>query len=241
MYGAINWAFQHAPNSLVYWQHRLRRGHRIQNWVNTAYYIIHIPKTGGQSIAEAYGFLSPGHFVYSDLPSEVRERLRAKPHLAVIRCPLARIRSTFRYAVMLRERFPTTSLAGLAQDRALSTFVKSLPSLKIESHYFLRPAVGFFRGAPLDRLHLIPFEHLQAGIDEFHDKLGIERIRLPHKNRTEDVIELDVSLDEEAEAVLRQLYGADFDLYEAINDRPLSVAVDHLGDPAAGAWGRLRA
>jgi len=229
MYAAINWAFSHAPNRLVYLQHRMRVGHRRNAWIEADYYVIHVPKTGGQSIAEAHGLLTPGHFVYSDLPAGFIATIRHRPHVAVIRSPIGRLRSTFRYAKMLRLGWPTTSLAGLAKYETFSDFAKSLPEQKVGTHYFLRPAVRFFDQAPLDRLSLIPFEHLQSGLDQLHDRLGLTRISLPHKNQTKDLVDLDLSLDEDAEAIVRAVYEEDFRLYEAIKDLPISAADEYLG------------
>jgi hypothetical protein len=226
LYDSINWAFGRAPNSLLYLQHRWRRRGRIEQWWDADYYIIHIPKTGGQSIAHALGRKSPSHFVYSDLPFAFRDRIRNRLHVSVIRPPVDRLRSTFRYAVMLQRKWPTSALAALAGHQSFSEFVKALPRAKAETHYFLRPAVAFFRGAPLDRLRLIPFDRMQPGIDQLHDELGLPRVWLPHKNRTEEIGNLDLELDGEAEAVIHSIYEQDFALYEAIDGRPMSRILD---------------
>lgn len=224
---AINRGFEWAPNDLVYLEHRLKRRGARDHWKTAPYYLIHIPKSGGQSIAEALSLDSPGHVRYRDLPAALTDALRDRPHVAVIRDPLQRLRSIFRYAHMVRQRAGTTKLAAVTRYKSLSAFIRDgLEAQDIHSHYFLRPAVDFLAGAPRAQLHLIPFDRLQEGVDALHQQLRLPPLQLPRKNVTADVIPMDMTVDAAVEAKVRAIYGDDLALYEAIRARPLSLATD---------------
>lgn len=223
---AINWGFERAPNGLVYLQHRLARRSSREDWKRAPYYLIHIPKSGGQSVAQALSLSSPGHVRYRDLPSDLRAAVRDRPHVAVIRDPLHRLRSTFRYAHMIQKQSGTTKIASATRFSSLNEFIRGIDGAKVSSHYFFRPVVDFLADAPRERLYLIPFDRLQSGVDALHERLDLPAITLPRKNVTRDLDTFDLGVDAASEAKIRSIYAEDFRLYEAIRDRSLSLAED---------------
>ena len=223
MYRIINRSFDWIPNQLVYFEHRSRRQAVRRAWRDAPYYLIHIPKSGGQSVAEALSLASPGHVRYCDLPTAFSDEIRDLTHLAVIRDPLQRLRSTFRYAHMVQQRAGTTKLAPISRHRSLGSFIREgLEAQHLRTHYFLRPAVDFLAGAPRQRLRLIPFERLQEGVDAVHAELRLSPILLPRKNVMEAVVPLDLTIDPPEEQIVRSLYAADFELHRAIRDCAVS-------------------
>lgn len=222
---AINDCFVYLPNRFIYWRHRRNNRVAILKWVGAPYFLIHIPKSGGQTIAQAVGMKSGGHHLYCDLPDGVVETVFDRPHVAIVRDPLERIQSTFRYAHMLKERFGTTTLATMTRYTSLSAYVKTaLHKEDVNRHYFLRPAWRFLEGVPTQNLYLVNFDHLQEGIDCFHDAISLPRITLTHCNRTEALCMLSVELDPEAKAMVEQLYAEDMRIYSSLLSKPLAQA-----------------
>lgn len=190
---------------------------------------IHISKTGGTSIEEAYTpHIRFGDVVLADLPEGmdrwylnsiavgkhstadgIRRHAGAAVFdemlsVAVIRDPIARMVSFFRWI--------HSSDHGGQRERNLKlltnfeTFIdaasEDLPAQK-------RMVSDFQTGQTIVK-YLIPFQHLNEGWKTVAEFLGIEGV-LPHTNASDARIPVEIS--ETAQTKINEIYAEDFEVY----------------------------
>lgn len=188
---------------------------RLADWVGLGIAFVHIPKTGGMSIANAYDLRDPGHFTLASwcqvLPS---------PELAfaVIRNPVDRLRSLWNFAA-LDERLQTrASPVGFVRSfDSLDDFVRSpVFGHVVASHYFFQTQKTYVEapaGFDATALQLLRFDHIEA---DFGALTGLE---LPHVNVLQKVErrEADSHLSPEGLAKVHEFYGPDFELFASLS------------------------
>lgn len=220
----VNLAFRHlVPNRLAYLRHRLRHRQNFEAWGAADFYFIHIPKCAGTSFVKMTGRDSAGHVLYRDLPGDLRAQIADKPHLTILRNPVGRLASVFKYAHRTERSYQSTPLSSTTRWLAFSDYiVEGLRRDRPETHYFLRPASLFLEGAPQDQISYINFDRLEEGTAAFMSAIGqpFDGV-LPRDNVSAPAPDLDMALTEEARAVLEKVYAEDFRLWERL--RPHAV------------------
>lgn len=219
LHRVVNWVFRVAPAALVTKRHEVRHARLIRPLLSHDPLFIHVPKSGGQSIAKALGQPGAGHFTFAGmcrLDPTVAER---GEYYTVLRDPRDRIRSTYHYVKDLHRRYGTSTLPHVEAATDLNDFIVTyLSRMNVTRHYFLRPVANILEGVPRERLTLIHFGRLADGFALYSaEHLGGE-VTLPHVNRSPTSATADV-LSREAEIVLSEKYAHDADLFHALGDQ----------------------
>lgn len=226
-HAGVNLAFRHlVPNRVAYLRHRLRHRKNVDAWADADFYFIHIPKCAGTSFVGITGRESVGHVLYRDLPPEFRARIADKPHLAILRDPVDRLASVFKYAHRTERSYNSTPLASMTPWLNFSDYItQGLRRDRPETHYFLRPASLFLEGAPRDRISFVNFQRLEEGIAAFMQAIGRPfQGRIPRDNVSEAAPDLDMTLTGPARAVLEDVYAEDFRLWRRLAPHPVLLS-----------------
>ena len=180
---------------------------------------IHIPKTGGVSIAAAlYGVLIP-HYTWQEWRRVNPTKFKRYFKFAVLRDPVTRFASSFDFlkAGGISATDQEFSRVELADFNTANDFAKALAdpgvASRILSECHFTPQTEFVvsRSGRLKVDRLISFENLHAGFGAVARLLGSESMQLPHLNKTPQRREL--RFDDEARAVLDRVYASDFNLW----------------------------
>ena len=180
---------------------------------------IHIPKTGGISIATAlYGVLIP-HYTWQEWRRVNPRKFERYFKFAVVRDPISRFASSFDFlkAGGINATDQEFSRVELASFNKANDFAKALADSAVAArvlqacHFTPQAEFVASRSGRLKVNRLIPFENLSAGFGEVVKLLGEESIQLPHLNKTLE--RKQVHFDQEARAVLDRVYAMDFKLW----------------------------
>lgn len=179
---------------------------------------IHVPKTGGTSISSVlYGRNLP-HYDASFYIRTFPSLMARLPSLAVIRDPLARFASGYRFIAqggtdaMAADRYIRRALGHVADVEGLLDRLIARPDLRWQSGIFREQSSYVVSAA--GQLQVDALFALSAD-GELPDGIGnwIDRARLPHINRSRFE---PVRLSAAAMIKLRALYAGDFALYERL-------------------------
>lgn len=173
-----NQIYLYAPDSWKFARHRQLHRNAIAAWADSPIVLIHIPKAAGTSFNHALGMPDLGHLTYHELraldPARFNERKR---YIAIVRDPLDRLRSTYRYVRKNYEEKGRTSLVDMAMCQSFDDFLdKYMVKKRVENHYFLRPQTHFIHGVPSGCLTMLHFERLELGLKHFNARLGKELV-----------------------------------------------------------------
>jgi hypothetical protein len=179
---------------------------------------IHIPRTGGTSIARAlYGRNLP-HVSLAFYRSLGKADIAALPSFAIVRSPADRIASSYRFlraggtSLIPSSRYDPLKLAKCGSLEAFLEALARRPDL-IREYDALRPQNEYVSDAAgrviVDRL--FPFEEIASVNQALSDWLGIAEIPQMNESRGEPVV---ISTD--ARHLVEQLYGADVKLHEDV-------------------------
>lgn len=214
--------FRASPRGWTYRLYRLRYAPAVKAWLDAPAFLVHVPKCAGMSLAGAMGRPDPGHIPVTDYPAEVRAALAGKPALCVLREPVERFVSAFRYSHQRRAAGRSVWNAEIAASPDIDTALHRLErSGGVAGHFFLRPAVDFIAAARVLGMdvHLLAFEHLGRA-PEALDALGFPGARPGHVNRAPPLPPgLNARPSEPARRRLRAAYAADAALHRQLVER----------------------
>ena len=178
---------------------------------------VHVPKTGGLSIARAlYGTEGGGHRTAADYRRQLGDdAYEAMVSLAVVREPTERLASAFAFL----QRGGLNALdrafrdAYLFQFSTLESFVLGGLAEVVEKQVHFRPQHRYVchEGGTLDVDHVLRHETLRADYERLRPVLGGDP--LPHLNATGASARLARSLSADAREVVARVYSRDFSLF----------------------------
>jgi hypothetical protein len=149
-----------------------RNKYRLKSWAKNKYQFIHVPKCAGTSIAKSLELPDPGHFTYKQMKNygvTSEEFL----NFAVVRNPLDRIVSTFKYAKEAQSKNGENPLSWIARYNDVDDFIlNGLNERDVRNNYFLMPSQKYIEGCPDDSLFLIAFEDVEGGFNEVLGMIG---------------------------------------------------------------------
>lgn len=207
---------------LTYLYSRTRRFGSDQ-WVDFPFYFLHLPKCAGTALCHALDMPDPGHVPVDRLPFRNRRALANKPALIVVRDPIARIRSTFRYAHEISKLGPTF-LAQIAKYDDINDWISQrLNEKAINSHYFLFPALKHIiaaqsLGMPIT---VIAIERLEEGIQDYLQEKGVFCPEIPKANVSTENLEIRSDIDAGCRERVAKLYESDARLWDVARNRKL--------------------
>lgn len=206
------------------------RGYR-----NGDMYFVHIPKCGGVSMRSALSAADVGFVELENIPWEgtpafeparlinvhrstkwlsangilSESWLSRVPIFTVVRNPVTRVLSAFRYSI--RVGYIRDSWTLLDYLRYLRREQPKIAGGKVVSLSFGATQVAFLDGV-LDRpnTHLLRLERLENDIQGLENLLGC-RLAIPHLNRSPSATEYD--LRDSEKRLIRKIYGEDFERF----------------------------
>jgi len=180
---------------------------------------LHVPKAAGSSISQALYGTRLGHPTADELAKFSARAWQELPKLAVIRDPLSRLASAYRYVVSGGTREGAVRFRRIYREpafRTFETFVKEwLPRVDLlEQDIVFWPQCRFLsregqRDPTIEVLVVEKGDHLKARLADF----GV--LDLPVRNRT--VAVGTPVMDPEMESVIAELYAADVELHSAVS------------------------
>ncbi len=154
-------------------------------WLEFPLYFIHVPKSAGTSICAALNMPDSGHLLFGEMRKNTAKLLAKKRCFIVVRNPLARLLSTYKYAKMALNHNSVNTSCSFAEYPTFESFLEGLIySEEMLHHYFIRPASDFYNsavsfGAIVD---VIRFEDINAILPKYLGVHGVEIGALPYKN-----------------------------------------------------------
>ncbi|WP_375266248.1 sulfotransferase family 2 domain-containing protein [Planktotalea sp.] len=208
-----------APGRLQYALHKRRFRRNIEAWIDAPCFMLHVPKCGGKSIAAALNLPDPGHTIISDMPAEIRQKLSKKPCIVVVRDPIDRIVSTFKFAHRHIAEGRNRTFAGLinSNDNDINDFIEqNLTTHLRDTRHFFRDASSFVDAAKAVGMQpeLVDFKTLEKGCRQFFAKYQIHVDEIPRINVSDARSGLNLSLSREAKEKVASLYQRDVALYK---------------------------
>jgi hypothetical protein len=197
--------------------YRLRNSWRAEAWREAPFYLIHILKAAGSTIAAAAGLQDPGHVPLSQLPADLRRVLAIKPCLAVVRDPVSRIVSTFNYIQSARRDGKMHLVSCLETGPTIDDFVSRIfEQRNLIGHYFFRPASALIADAKAQgaKVRIISFRTLNLSVPNFLRDVGVAVDSLPREKVSAVRAATEADVSPSSNNLLRQLYRDDFALLE---------------------------
>jgi len=187
-------------------RHLRQTGHRNLQWIQDGLIFVHIPKNAGSAIAAAFGRDDPGHHRLSE---SLKHATGGEVVFAVVRDPVSRLVSTWRYAHSPGIRAHLSSpLAVLRSYESLDSLVRSAQfEILCRNFYFMLPQHEYLRGYRSVNIELLRFESIEA---DFSRRFGID---LPRVNVTRNAgYTVSSELSVSAKSKIASMYGADYTL-----------------------------
>lgn len=206
------------------------RNHRRvdSSWAQAPYFLLHVPKCAGTSIVNALHRPDPGHLLVTDLDLDSQKALSGLPALIVIRNPVDRIVSTFRYAHSQHQNNEASYLLNITRYDDINDWVcNSLPRYVVSKHYFFRSARAYIREAQAIGMlvHAIAMDNLNGSFSLFHERMTGMSLSLPLSNRSHAEADAAEKLTKTSREVIRSLYSDDVHLHDSAVGKPiLSIA-----------------
>lgn len=179
---------------------------------------IHVPRTGGSAVARAlYGRNLP-HLTIGYYRSLGNRRLAGLPSFAIVREPVDRLASAYRFlvaggtAVVASSRYDPR---GLAQSPSFDAFVETIAFDPAALHIYdpIRPQADFVtdeHGSVLvDRL--FRFDDLATGDAALAEWIGVPRLARFNESRSAPAV-----CSPSTRRLIETLYAEDFALYERL-------------------------
>ena len=211
----INKIISWSPAWLITLKHELNHKDNPSLWIDDNYLFLHIPKSGGTSVAIALNRKESGHFKFSSLIKKHPEINNKKAYFFIARDPIERIISTYTYIKDLHRKFGTSNIPEIDLSDSLDSYIKNnLNVTNVNEHYFLRPFSEVIKGVPKSRLYAINFDRLSSNMSEFYDNIIGENIEMPHSNKS--TTRSDLYISEESKRIIQDKYNKDFVIYNKV-------------------------
>lgn len=193
---------------------------RSQNGLQVAFF--HIPKTGGQSIATAFGLPFFGHYSVRD-PARVNHLKNADFVFSFVRHPLDRAVSLWAWFAQMhlkpKKRLPENlEVNDWAREMTANEFWEKIfrEGIELKSNV-LRPQ-SWFLTKPLykripPKIRIYRFEDLEKEFRRLCFDLQIDPIKLPHINKA-DHKQWPELFSKRVEIRLREKYRRDFEMFD---------------------------
>lgn len=213
----INMLIHFLPTKFISFKHERNHRNNPSLWVNDDYFFLHIPKSGGTSVAKCIDRTESGHFKFSTLINKYPEIGSKKVYFFVVRNPIDRIISTYTYVKDLHRKYGTSNLPEIEFSDSLDSYIINfLKNTNVNEHYFLRPFSEVVKGVPESKLYGINFEGLSSNVSDFYKDILSQKINMPHSNKS--TLRSDLYISKESEKIIRQKYKNDFDIYNKVKD-----------------------
>ncbi|WP_157933866.1 hypothetical protein [Alloalcanivorax mobilis] len=221
-----------APLALLEARHHFKTRHAVQEWLADEYVFIHIPKSGGTSLALAHDRHESGHYCYQKILSMRNGRVGSGAYF-IMRDPVERIISSYKYLNILNDKFGSSPVPAANKSKNIDDFLeKYIFKIDVNDHYFFRSASCFIRGAPRCSTWMINFENLSNNLKIFFSEVVGEQMVLPHVNSSAQRSD-DVKIKEENIDILKEIYKDDMILCSTLSGKPFARVDD--ADLADGA------
>ncbi|MBL7249465.1 sulfotransferase family 2 domain-containing protein [Alcanivorax marinus] len=162
--------------------YQFRNRYRLEPWRNKDYQFIHVPKCAGTSVAKAIGLPDPGHFTFDQLKN-AQITTESNVNFVVVRNPLARLVSTFKYAKKAQQKNGWNPLSWVAQYSDFDDFIcTGLDESDLEKNYFFWTSSTYISGCPEEALEIIDFDRVEDGFREVMELLNLGGLSLPKEN-----------------------------------------------------------
>ena len=215
----INRLIYFSPSFVLRSRHYFNNRNAIRKWIADDPFLLHVPKTGGTSIAKSLGRVEPGHFDFKHLLKMYPELNEREAFYFISRNPVERIISTYNYINDLHEKFGTSNIPSAFYANSADDFVVNyLDSMNIDDHYFLRSVETIIKGAPLKKVFALCFDDLEKNIGDFLVLNNKPKIELLHENKSSTAVDENV-LGVKALEIIKKKYKYDFFVYEKAKEK----------------------
>lgn len=216
---AINRLALYGPKIFLQWKHYYNNRNGVKLWLQDDPFLLHIPKTGGTSIARSLRRPEPGHFKFQHICRKYPGIRRKKDYYFVCRDPVERIISTYNYVNDLHKKFGTSNIPeayyAIDCDDFVTSFIKKM---NVEKHYFLRPISEIISGIPFEKTTAICFDDLAININKYYSLKNIPQLPLLHENKSTISVS-ETFLNDESKSILKEKYRLDFLIYEKVRSK----------------------
>lgn len=190
--------------------YQFRNKYRVGAWLDKEYQFIHVPKCAGTSIAMALDLPDPGHFTFEQLKA-LGVTTGDAVNFAVVRNPVDRIVSTFKYARKAQEKNGPNPLSWIARFDDFDDFVcRGLRESDVENNYFFWSSCKYIEGCPCGSLKIIDFEKVDEGFRDIVRTIGLGDIALPKENVSKKDV---VPVSRKTKDKIMSLYRDDYSFF----------------------------
>lgn len=214
-YDAYALASRYAPISAInsYYVFKWREAPR--RWIDSPFFFIHVPKAAGTSVCAALDMPKSGHVLFDEMARDVSHVLASKPCMMIVREPVDRLISTYYYSRRLRRAGVSNLVERIAAFDSLEAFLLGVSSSEnLRKHYFLRPAVQFYRSAIRfgADVHVLKFDDASETATNYFRSFGINLKEFPRENSRHENSRCGDKISSELVEMVRTAYKADLDL-----------------------------
>ena len=196
----------------LYRLHIFQHKKGVECWAKEPVIFLHVPKTAGTSINQAFGLCDIGHVPYKYLISkDVGFFDQNKKYFVVYRNPVDRLVSTYKYAKKKKPNDGPSVLFWVRGCETFKDFIAIVYEKKLyEKHYFFWSTSKFIEG--LQSVAVLPFDNLNSA---FHDYVGEGGIKLPHSNVSSGE-KISIDVDDKTVLMIMEMYEDDYRLGDKV-------------------------
>ncbi|CAH7388538.1 hypothetical protein VCHA39O220_90043 [Vibrio chagasii] len=214
----VNFFWENVPVQVKNVKHIYSHRETPPLWINDDFLYLHIPKSAGTSVAKALGRKETGHFTYDFLRAKYPKVENKDKYFVIMRNPIDRIGSTFKYVKGLHERYGSSILPEINRYENVNDFIMDgLVKSDIHNHYFLRPVSDFVLNIPKEKLYYVEFDNLNYNLKRFFNKELSQNIELPYENISPKIRNQTIS--SAASEVITSLYSDDYFIYSRLSGK----------------------
>lgn len=206
-----------------------RARENLNAWRNAPFFLVHIPKCAGTSIVKSLGLTDSGHLLLHRQSADLLEALKTKPTLAVLRDPVARLKSSFTYLHRNRRIGRASYYSHLTRYTDINDFVSFIARKNPKEMYFFRPGSDYIRSAcrVVGDVDVVDMQQLDEGLSEFFSKHNLPFEGLPVFNASKDVEDINCTLSASSLSTIKHHYAEDFDVLSSLSGqamKPVNLA-----------------